>query len=167
MTKPVRAAGVARPIKLLGPYKLDAHREALICKALDLGSSLRGAAAHAGISPGTITDWLSRGRTGEEPYASFAARCDLARAAWEVRSLEQIEAAAAGGAWQAAAWRLERRIDRLYARKAPDLSQLIEKLVNERLAAELQAAEDRAHGLAATAPTPAAPADPDANEVLE
>jgi hypothetical protein len=162
MTRTAKPKEPGDAVKRPGPYFLDERTATVICKSLALGSSLAGAAGSAGVHPCTLGEWLARGRAGEdESCVALVERVALARASWETRALQQIEDAAASGAWQASAWKLERRIPKLYARQPIDFSTMVERLVTERLQAELAAAEDRAHGLATTVSAPAAEPDPD------
>lgn len=47
--------------------------------ALQTGMSIKGACNCAGISTETYYDWLSRGETGQQPFADFLTRATQAR----------------------------------------------------------------------------------------
>jgi hypothetical protein len=72
------------------------------------GNYLEVAARAAGVHRNTLSEWMRRGRAGEEPYAELAARVTRALAEGEAHNVAQI-AKAARESWQAAAWLLERQ----------------------------------------------------------
>lgn len=94
------------------PIELDEARRGRLLAALEAGATLRMAAAAAGVSEDTLSRWR-RNRPG------LQAEMDQAEAQGAVKALEQIRAAAQGGAWQAAAWMLERRYPNEYGRRTP------------------------------------------------
>src|ERR1039457_1641770 len=59
--------------------RLTRSIESRICQALKLAVSLRIAAASVGVSNETVNSWIQRGKSGEEPYASFVAAVNRAR----------------------------------------------------------------------------------------
>lgn len=91
-----------------------------VIEALRLGASRAGAASCAGIAPSTLHEWFRRGRAGEQPFADLWDRVQTEQRAWEVEALRRIHDAATKGTWTAAAWLLERRLPRLYARQMSD-----------------------------------------------
>lgn len=69
------------------------------------------AAAKVGVGRRTVYDWLARGETGEEPYATLTTRIAAARAEFAELRLREIESAgsqARNSGWKASAWYLER-----------------------------------------------------------
>lgn len=91
------------------PTKLTAEVAKKITWALRLGNFRKTAAAYAGVSERTLTEWLSRGaRERSGPYADFYAEVTEAEQAAEVRALGAIQQAAQRD-WRAAAWFLERK----------------------------------------------------------
>jgi hypothetical protein len=76
-------------------------------------------AAHLHIGRVLPADALSRDDT---PYAVFAEQVETAKAQAHARNLGLIQKAAGNGAWQAAAWFLERRYPDLYARRVLDVN---------------------------------------------
>jgi hypothetical protein len=63
------------------------------------------------VSLSAYHDWIKRGETGEEPYATFRVEALAARANYAVNRLTQIHKASESdcdGDWKAAAWYLER-----------------------------------------------------------
>jgi len=106
------------------PVKLTAEVQAEIVKRLASGCSVEVAAAAAGVSRRTVFAWIERGEKAaraesisetERPFAEFAEAVDRARAEVEVLALATIMNAARKGAWQAAAWFLERTNPDAYA----------------------------------------------------
>ena len=92
--------------------ELDEARRGRLLAALEAGATLRMAAAAAGVSEDTLSRW-------RKTRPDLQAEINQAEAQGAVKALEQIRAAAQGGAWQAAAWMLERRYPNEYGRRAP------------------------------------------------
>lgn len=92
------------------PTKLTPEVAKKITWALRLGNFRKTAAAYAGVSERTLTEWLSRGSREESGlYADFYAEVMEAEQAAEVRALGAIHQAMQRGDWKAAAWFLERK----------------------------------------------------------
>lgn len=114
------------------PPKLTEDARKRIVQAIGVGAPLYQAAALAGCSYWSLKTWLDRGeqeqirldeaeraessteadRTvipSEEPYLLLFQELRTAEGAAVARWLGRIEQAATEGAWQAAAWKLERR----------------------------------------------------------
>jgi hypothetical protein len=72
------------------------------CRAVADGLPYKSAAAAAGISQETLSQW-------QRKYPEFSERVQLALAKAEVALVRLIRHAAGKGTWQAAAWLLERR----------------------------------------------------------
>ncbi len=71
----------------------------------------------AGVSKVTLYGWLKLGAREEEgPHVEFLNAVEKAQAEAEMRDLDRVDAAAEAGAWQAAAWRLERRSPQRWGR---------------------------------------------------
>ena len=92
------------------PSKLTPEVTKRAVEAIKLGSSYKDAAAWAGISQDTFTRWMQN-------EADFADAIKNAEGAGRVGLLAKIEKAINDGAWQAAAWKLERRDPEHYGRK--------------------------------------------------
>lgn len=88
-----------------------------ICDAIRAGNYMETAAAFAGVSKQTLYDWLRRGGREEEPFATFSGRVERALGEAEVRAVTTVMKAANNGAWQAAAWYLERKSWQNWGRK--------------------------------------------------
>lgn len=97
------------------PTRYNPDRVAKILQAIRVGATQRAAAAYAGIDDTTLIRWKHK-------YASFATSINEAEGAAMVGWLAKIEAAANEGAWQAAAWKLERRYPHEYGRSAVEVS---------------------------------------------
>ena len=119
-----------RPSALIGSVVKDQWQwskesaaivEAII-KVLSMGAYKRDAAMHAGISESTLRSWTNKGAEerrhqakGGKPRKRLRAYFELllliekAMADASVGDLALITKAAQDGAWQAAAWKLERR----------------------------------------------------------
>ena len=90
-----------------------------LCDAISLGATYEMACKFAGIGSSTLRTWRSKAaeaRPGSAAY-QLIARLDEAESKAVVRWLSQIEVAARDGAWQASAWRLERRYPLDYGRQ--------------------------------------------------
>lgn len=59
-----------------------------------------------GVPERTHYDWIERGETGEEPYATYSQTIKKAVAEWQLSRLGRISGAEQG--WQSSAWSLER-----------------------------------------------------------
>lgn len=92
------------------PTKLTPELQRLVCDTLRRGAYLETAAALAGVDRTTLQEWLRRGGREEDGiYVDFSRAVQTAQAEAEMRDLDRIDAAAEAGAWQASAWRLERK----------------------------------------------------------
>jgi hypothetical protein len=92
------------------PSKYTPERVERFLQAVKLGSTYRLAAAYAGISHETYATWLD---TKPEFFAAVKEAEGAAVVGW----LAKIEKAANEGNWQAAAWKLERRLPEDFGRK--------------------------------------------------
>ena len=91
------------------PDKYTPERVERIITAIRMGATQRLAAAYAGVDDDTVIRWRKR-------HAEFADAFKTAEGEASVGWLRKIEEAADGGAWQAAAWKLERRYPDEYGR---------------------------------------------------
>lgn len=114
------------------PSKLTADVQDRIVEALKLGATFELAAQYGGVSYHSFNLWRKRGaaelervanarknasiRESERPYVEFYEATKKAEGEAAVAWLERIEQAARDGAWQAAAWKLERRYPQQYGR---------------------------------------------------
>jgi hypothetical protein len=100
------------------PSKLTAATIDKLCTALSLGATYELAAKHAGIGCSTLRAWRLHAEQARPGSAArtLIERLDQVEAQAALHWLEQIERAAQDGAWQAAAWRLERRYPQEYGR---------------------------------------------------
>jgi transposase-like protein len=89
-----------------------------LCQALTLGATYDLACKYAGIAPSTLRQWRATadGAPPDTPGHQLLARLEAAEGQAALRWLRQIEQAAKDGAWQAAAWKLERRYPEQYGR---------------------------------------------------
>lgn len=129
------------------PSKLSAQVQEKIVAALRVGATYEHAALVAGVSYDSFRRWMLQGeRDSHGRFCEFCQAIKRAEAEAAVRWLARIEQAANDGAWQAAAWKLERRYpeqwgrrDRMEVKHAGTLD--ITMLANMR-AAILSAVED-------------------------
>ena len=97
---------------------LTPEMQALVCQAIRSGNTARTSVAFAGIPEKTFYYWLERGREGgkaNERYVQFMQAVEKARADAVVRNVAIIQKKASE-TWQAAAWWLERRHPKDWAR---------------------------------------------------
>ncbi len=87
-----------------------------LVKMIQAGNYAEVAARACGINTSTFYAWLSRGGQGEEPFANLAKAIEKATAEGELRDFTLI-GKHAEKQWQAAAWRLERKLPQRYGRK--------------------------------------------------
>jgi len=80
-----------------------------VCEALKLGVSFAAAAAHAGVSASTLSDWRRRGADGEAPFDQFRESTDRARGQFEVRAAAMVMKSAQDGDGSAARYLIEHR----------------------------------------------------------
>jgi hypothetical protein len=115
------------------PLQLTEEVATKIIQQIQLGTPRKYAARAAGIDQTTFNRWLRQGASGEEPFASFAARVDEAVATAIARSARQVHAQGRDD-WRAAAWYL--------ARTAPDeFGDKIQLKIEEGLNAFIDIAE--------------------------
>ena len=89
-----------------------------ICSAVRLGSYIETAAAFAGVPKSTFYDWLKSGAAKQDPLCvKLSDTIEKALAESELRDINRIDKAAEKGAWQASAWRLERKFPKKWGRK--------------------------------------------------
>lgn len=111
MTTKKPAKKVVKSIRSPGrPTKFTEEVRAKILLAVRGGNYIETAAAYAGINKDTFYNWMNIAESPDAPkeYSEFYDAIKEARAMAEVRSVALIGDAANGGAWQAAAWYLER-----------------------------------------------------------
>jgi hypothetical protein len=94
---------------MANPTKLTPEVHKFIVEAIEAGNYRKTAAAAAGVHENRIGEWVKRGRTGEEPYASLTAAMDVAEAKGEMAALNRLRNPPKGHVWQVDAWFLERR----------------------------------------------------------
>ena len=106
------------------PTSLTPTVRAAILEAVRAGNYKATACAAAGIHRDTLNGWELRGRTGEEPYASFVEELEQAEAQSEIEMLSRVRNAEPSipevkGAdpWQATAWAMERRFPKRWAQR--------------------------------------------------
>lgn len=93
---------------------------AKLVELISAGMSRERACRAIGVGARTLRDWLTRERRGDATYGNdLGERLQQAEAKAEGDALDQIRAAARDGAWQAAAWYLERRYPDRYGRREP------------------------------------------------
>ncbi len=97
------------------PTNLTSAVQEKIVAYLRAGAYVETAVVAAGVGKTQFYDWLKRGAAGEATYVAFAAAVEEAQAQSEMRDLALI-GKAAETQWQAAAWRLERRLPQRWGR---------------------------------------------------
>jgi hypothetical protein len=98
--------------------KLTPERLAAICDAIRAGVRPEIAAVYNGVGARSYYRWMQLGRAADaDPiYAEFVSAVELALAEWEARDVLLIGEAAKSD-WHAAAWRLERRLPKVYGKR--------------------------------------------------
>jgi hypothetical protein len=100
------------------PSKLTPERQAAICDAIRAGVRPEIAAVYNGVGARSYYRWMALGRAADaEPvYVEFVEAVEIALAEWEARDVLLIGEAAKSD-WRAAAWRLERRLPKVYGKR--------------------------------------------------
>ena len=114
-----------------GPTDTTVER---ICECVRLGLNKKDTALHLGVSVESLNAWLRRGgaerrhidsgkkaRKRESAYLKLLLAYEKATAGFQVDRLKLINDAASDGAWQAAAWTLERRLPEQWGRQRLDI----------------------------------------------
>jgi hypothetical protein len=98
--------------------KLTVERQQRICEAIRAGIRPEIAAIYCGIGARTFYRWMQLGRAADAAplYGEFVEAVEVALAEWEARDVLLIGEAAKTD-WHAAAWRLERRLPKVYGRR--------------------------------------------------
>lgn len=143
------------------PTLLTDELEQRIVNVVKSGAYLDDAAAYAGIARSTLFQWLATGKQADTKHANgheltdheqrcraFMDAVETARAEAGLRNLALIQTAAQEGAWQAAAWYLERtnpkkwgRHDTVELTGADGGPIVVEHSVKDTLRAKFEAAE--------------------------
>lgn len=95
--------------------KLTPDLQKEICKNISSGLSNVDACKISNINETTFYDWLSRGDTGEKPYAKFVEAVEIALLKFKRFHIGQI-VIAGKSKWQANAWILERKYPKEFGR---------------------------------------------------
>jgi hypothetical protein len=97
---------------------LTPERRDGICDAIRAGVRPEIAAVYNGIGARTYYRWMQLGRAAdaEAVYAEFVEAVEVSLAEWEARDVLLIGEAAKED-WHAAAWRLERRLPKVYGKR--------------------------------------------------
>jgi hypothetical protein len=100
------------------PLKLTPERQAGICDAIRAGVRPEVAAVYTGVGARTYYRWMALGRgvDADPVYLEFVEAVEVALAEWEARDVLLIGEAAKDD-WRAAAWRLERRLPKVYGKR--------------------------------------------------
>ena len=94
-----------------------------VLDAIGDGNYLETAAKLAGLSKVTVYEWLKRGQTGEEPFATFANAVEKAEARAEAQMVANVRKASnLPQFWAAAATHLERRHPDRWGKRQDDNS---------------------------------------------
>jgi hypothetical protein len=100
------------------PTKLTPDVQQRIVEALLSGLYAEDAVIIGGICEDTFYEWIKRGKTGEEPFASFSEAVETAGVESSRQALTTVRAGDMG--WQGSAWFLERRYPAKWGRRDPD-----------------------------------------------
>ncbi len=105
------------------PTKLSPDVQQRIVQAIALGATYEMAAQYGGVTYRSFRNWMQSGEPARSgPYLQFFQAVKAAEGVAAVRWLALIEQAANDGAWQAAAWKLERRYPHTYGRRVQEVT---------------------------------------------
>lgn len=100
------------------PTALDDQTQAVIVRAISVGATFEAAANAGGVVYNTFNEWMKKGEAAKSgKYRDFYEAVKKAKGNRQIRWLAQIEKAADGGNWQAAAWKLERTEPKNFGRQ--------------------------------------------------
>ena len=105
--------------KVGAPTKFTEETKNKLLVALRKGAPYTHACSYAKISFEIFSQWRSRAKDGESPFVEFFEDIKEAEAQTSLIWLDKIDKAMQDGAWQAAAWKLERRYPETYSTNAP------------------------------------------------
>jgi transposase len=109
--------GAGRPTKLT----LDVQEK--ICQAIQMGATYVIACQYAGLAYNTFNEWMKAGESASTGrFHDFCEAVNAAEGRGAIKNLALIDKAAQDGAWQAAAWKLERRYPKDYGRRMIDMN---------------------------------------------
>jgi transposase len=104
-------------------HKLTPEIQKRIIQAIRIGATYEHAASYGGITRVTLWKWLKKGEEAKSgKLKDFHDAVRKAEGEATVGWLAKIEQAASDGAWQAAAWKLERRYPDEYGRQRLDIN---------------------------------------------
>lgn len=113
----MKTPNASEPAKKGRPTKFNDDVASRIINAVKAGNYLEAAAAFAGISKGTLYDWMRTGtRSKAGKLKAFSDAVEQAMGEAEVRHVLKISEAAKND-WKAAAWHLERKHHKRWGRK--------------------------------------------------
>lgn len=98
------------------PTKYTPETVNKITQAISMGATYELAASYAGITYKTFNEWMN-----SPSKSAFCEAVKLAEGKAALVWLAKIEQAASDGAWQAAAWKLERRYPHAYGRNVTQM----------------------------------------------
>jgi transposase len=104
------------------PTKFTPEVRAIILEAIEAGNYFNVAASVAGVSYKVFREWVRRGASDapdDAQYRAFRLAVKRAEAEAHRKMLEHVTTAAPT-TWQAAAWYLERKYPKQWARRDPD-----------------------------------------------
>ncbi len=104
------------------PSKLTPDVQARFVQAITLGATYEIACKYAGIVIDTYYRWRKMGEERAGPHREFVEALERAEGTAAIGWLAKIEKAASDGAWQPAAWKLERRYPHAYGRTVQEQS---------------------------------------------
>jgi hypothetical protein len=121
------------------PSKFTPETTKRLTDAIRMGATYDLAAKFAGISYSTFQNWMNgEGGIPKKDYLPFLEAIEKAEGDAAVGWLTKIEKAANDGAWQAAAWKLERRYASDYGRTVHQHEGTLNvRVMAEQIAAEL------------------------------
>ena len=99
--------------------KLTPKRHATIVEAISKGHYLITAAKLAGVGKSTISHWIKRGKDEDAGiYHEFALEVEIAHQKGESFLVSTVVDAVESGEWRAAAWMLERKYFKRWAKQS-------------------------------------------------
>ena len=104
------------------PTKLTPETQKRICDAIKVGATYELAAQYGRVTYNTLNEWMKLGEAAKSGrFFEFYEAVKSAEGEAAIKWLAVIDKAAAE-AWQAAAWKLERRYPNSYGRSVQDVN---------------------------------------------
>lgn len=100
------------------PPRLDQELIEKLCRLIEAGNYVETAVAHCNVPKSKYYEWIKKSHDPKQKqiYRDLRDAIEKAWANGEIRDVLAVGKSIEGGAWQAAAWRLERKFPKRWGR---------------------------------------------------